>query len=208
MSEINKKKISVGIINLELHNLFSIFHAMKILGYNVKIYNLQHSKYNSDILILPGVGSYNAAMKTIKKNHIDEKIREFLNKKKLLFGICLGMQLLFEKSNEFGSTQGIGLVKGSVKKFPNKGFKIPHIGWEKIKKTKNVNYLSDEDYYYFVHSYYCEPSNKNSILSYTNYQGFNYCSSVYTKNIFATQFHPEKSGKSGLKILNKIKKFV
>ena len=85
MSEINKKKISVGIINLELHNLFSIFHAMKILGYNVKIYNLQQSKYNSDILILPGVGSYNAAMKTIKKNHIDEKIREFLNKKKLLF---------------------------------------------------------------------------------------------------------------------------
>ena len=118
------------------------------------------------------------------------------------------MQLLFEKSNEFGSTQGIGLVKGSVKKFPNKGFKIPHIGWEKIKKTKNVNYLSDEDYYYFVHSYYCEPSNKNSILSYTNYQGFNYCSSVYTNNIFATQFHPEKSGKSGLKILNNIKKFI
>ena len=181
---------------------------MKILGYNVKIYNLQQSKYNSDILILPGVGSYNAAMKTIKKNHIDEKIREFLNKKKLLFGICLGMQLLFEKSNEFGSTQGIGLVKGGVKKFPNKGFKIPHIGWEKIKKTKNVKFLSDEDYYYFVHSYYCEPSNKNSILSYTNYQGFNYCSSVYTNNIFATQFHPEKSGKSGLKILNNIKKFI
>ena len=75
----------------------------------------------------------------------------------------------------------------------------------KNKKTKNVNYLSDEDYYYFVHSYYCEPSNKNSILSYTNYQGFNYCSSVYTNNIFATQFHPEKSGKSGLKILNNIK---
>ena len=123
MSEINKKKISVGIINLELHNLFSIFHAMKILGYNVKIYNLQQSKYNSDILILPGVGSYNAAMKTIKKNNIDKKIIEFLNKKKLLFGICLGMQLLFEKSNEFGSTQGIGLVKGSVKNFPIKDLK-------------------------------------------------------------------------------------
>lgn len=208
MLEISKKKISVGIINLELHNLFSIFHAMKILDYNVRVYNLQQSKYNSDILILPGVGSYNAAMKIIKKNHIDEKVKEFLNKKKLLFGICLGMQLLFEKSNEFGSTQGMGLIKGSVKKFPNKALKIPHIGWEKIKKTKNVNFLSDKDYYYFVHSFYCNPSNKNSILSYTNYQGFNYCSSVYTNNIFATQFHPEKSGKSGLKILNNLKKFI
>ena len=208
MSEIKNKKISVGIINLEFHNLFSIYHAIKILGYNVKIYDLKQSRYNSDILILPGVGSFSAAMKTIKKNKVDEKIQKFLHKKKLLFGICLGMQLLFEKSNEFGSTEGMGFVKGCVRKIPNKKFKIPHIGWEKIKLMQNLNHLSNKDYYYFVHSYYCKPDNEDDVLSYTNYQGFNYCSSIYTNNIFATQFHPEKSGKSGLKILNNMKKFL
>ena len=157
---------------------------------------------------MPGVGSFNAAMRKIKKNNIDEKINNFLNKKKLLFGICLGMQLLFEKSNEFGSTAGMGFIKGNVKKFPKKNFKIPHIGWERISKVKNVKYLNDSDYYYFVHSFYCIPSDKNSILSYTNYQGFNYCSSIYKENIFATQFHPEKSGKSGLKILKNIRKLI
>ena len=105
MSDNNNNKISVGIINLEFHNLFSIYHAVKSLGYKVTVYNLQQSKYNSDILILPGVGSFNFAMKKIRSNNIDIKIKEFLEKKKLLFGICLGMQLLFEESDEFVVTK-------------------------------------------------------------------------------------------------------
>ena len=208
MLEIKNKKISVGIINLEFHNLFSIYHAIKSLGYNVKVYDLKQNKYNSDILILPGVGSFHHAMKIIKKNNVDEKIKEFVDKKRLLFGICLGMQLLFEKSSEFGLTKGMGLVKGSVESFSKKKFRVPHIGWEKIKKIQDINYLNDNDFYYFVHSYFCKPKNKNSILSYTNYQGFDYCSSIYTNNIFATQFHPEKSGKAGLKILNNMKRLI
>ena len=208
MSEAKNSKISVGIINLEFHNLFSIYHAVKSLGYNVKVYDVKQVKYKSDIVILPGVGSFNYAMKKIKNHNIDEKIKEFLEKKKLLFGICLGMQLLFEESNEFVSTKGMGLIKGSVENFSKKKFKVPHIGWEKIKKNQNVNFLSNNDYYYFVHSYYCKPQKKKSILSFTNYQGFDYCSSIYVNNIFATQFHPEKSGKSGLKILNNMKKLI
>ena len=102
----------------------------------------------------------------------------------------------------------MGLIKGNVTKFPRKKFKIPHIGWEKITKAQNVKFLNNDDYYYFVHSFYCKPNDKKSILSYTNYQGFKYCSSIYKENIFATQFHPEKSGKSGLKILKNIRKFI
>jgi glutamine amidotransferase len=208
MSGIKNNKISVGIINLEFHNLFSIYHAMKSLDYKVKIYNFNQKKYDSDILILPGVGSFNFAMKKIKMHNIDEKINEFLFKKKLLFGICLGMQLLFEESNEFVSTKGMGLIQGNVENFSKKKFKVPHIGWEKIKKNQNISFLSNNDYYYFVHSFFCKPKDKKSILSLTNYQGFQYCSSILKNNIFATQFHPEKSGKSGLKILNNIKKLI
>ncbi len=208
MSEIKNNKISVGIINLEFHNLFSIFHAIKSLGYKVKIYSLENVNYNSDILILPGVGSFNFAMKKIKKNHIDEKIREFLNRKKLLFGICLGMQLMFEESNEFVSTKGLGLIAGKVENFPKNKVKVPHIGWEKIKRTQKINFVSDEKYYYFVHSYFCKPDNKKKILSLTNYRGFEFCSSIYSENILATQFHPEKSGNAGLNILNNMKKLI
>ena len=208
MSDNKNNKISVGIINLEFHNLFSIYHAIKSLGYKVTVYNLKQAKYNSDILILPGVGSFNFAMKKIKSNFIDIKIKEFLEKKKLLFGICLGMQLLFEESNEFKVTEGMGFVKGNVENFSKKKFKVPHIGWEKIKKTRDTNLLNNSDYYYFVHSFFCKPKNKKAILSLTNYQGFDYCSSIHVNNIFATQFHPEKSGKSGLKILNNMKKLI
>ena len=208
MSEIKNNKISVGIINLEFHNLFSIFHAIKSLGYKVKIFNHNQSSYNTDILILPGVGSFNFAMKKIKKNSIDEKIKNFLFKKKLLFGICLGMQLLFEESDEFGFSKGMGLISGKVKKFPLKKVKVPHIGWEKIEIKNNFNLLRNDSYYYFVHSHFCQPRQKNIIHSVTNYQGFKYCSSIQSNNIFATQFHPEKSGKSGLKILNKMKIFL
>lgn len=204
----NNKKISVGIINLEFHNLFSIYHAVKSLGYKVKIYKLKQSKYNCDILIFPGIGSFNSAMKVIKKNNIDQKIKEFLETKKLLFGICLGMQLLFEKSNEFGFTKGLGLIGGNVKNFPKKNFKVPHIGWERLKIVKKNYFLSNKEYYYFVHSFFCNPKNEKTILTYTNYQGFDYCSSIYHKNIFATQFHPEKSGRSGLKILKNMKSLI
>jgi imidazole glycerol-phosphate synthase subunit HisH len=208
MLDTKNNKISVGIINLEFHNLFSIYHAVKSLGYNVKVFNLKQKNYNSDILILPGVGSFNFAMKKIKSNNIDNNIKEYLEKKKLLFGICLGMQLLFEESNEFTITKGMGLIKGNVEKFSNKKFKVPHIGWERIIKTRNTNLLNVNDHYYFVHSMYCKPQNKKTTLSLTNYQGFSYCSSIHVKNIFATQFHPEKSGLSGLKILNNMKKLI
>ena len=118
------------------------------------------------------------------------------------------MQLLFEESNEFKVTEGMGFVKGNVENFSKKKFKVPHIGWEKIKKTRDTNLLNNSDYYYFVHSFFCKPKNKKAILSLTNYQGFDYCSSIHVNNIFATQFHPEKSGKSGLKILNNMKKLI
>ena len=152
-------------------------------------------------------------MKKIKSENIDKKIYEFVedNSKKLL-GICLGMQLLFEKSTEFGNTRGLNLLKGTVEKFKKKEVKIvPHMNWNKIyfKNLKNVSTLNlfDKKKFYFVHSFYCRIKKKENLLTYTNHENFKFCSSVRHKNILGTQFH-QKSGKIGINFLKKIENFM
>tara|TARA_Y100000590_G_C15617598_1_gene976353 strand:+ start:54 stop:701 length:648 start_codon:yes stop_codon:yes gene_type:complete len=208
------KKIKVGIIDLRTSNLFSIFHAIKKAGFNVNIVDTKKSRYDYDILILPGVGSYKFAMKFIKNYGLDEKIFEHtLNKKKFLVGICLGMQLLFEESSEFGYSKGLGLIKGRVKKIDyTKNYPVPHMGWNHIilNKHKN-NFFTKQDkknMFYFVHSYYCIPENSKNICTDTIYGNLKFCSSVRESNIFGMQFHPEKSSKPGISILSKLKKLI
>ena len=214
MSESKISKVKLGIIDLNVNNIFSIYEACKSQGYNTKIIDKKLKNYSFDIVIMPGVGSFNTAMKFIKKNNIDEKIDNYLNKKnKLFFGICLGMQLLFEKSEEFGVTRGLNLIEGEVKKFKEtKKLKVPHIGWNNLStdiNKKNILKVTDKkNKYYFVHSYYCVPKNKKIISSLTQYQDINFCSSITQNNIVATQFHPEKSGTAGLKILHGMYKYL
>ena len=154
----------------------------------------------------------------IKEYKLDETIFEFVESGKPFLGICLGLQLLFEHGEEFGSYNGLGLLKGSVKKFKiqnynNIKYPVPQIGWNRIAKYNqnwNNSLLSeneDGDFMYFVHSYYVLPENKNIIISTTKYGEIEYCSSVMKDNIFACQYHPEKSGESGLKIYKKIKEY-
>ena len=214
MSDIESRKIRLGIIDLKLHNLFSIYQACKNIGYRTTVIedNLKH--YNHDIIILPGVGSFKFAMKNLNKNGTINKLLEFsLLKNKILIGICLGMQLLFESSEEFGKTKGLGLIQGNVKKFKkDKNIKIPHIGWNIINKGLCKNNFLKQNYfshqYYFIHSYYCDPKIKSQICSYTPYGKINFCSSIRKENIFGTQFHPEKSSLKGLEILKNIRKLT
>ncbi len=158
------------------------------------------------------MGSFHEAMKNINKLDLAGPIREFVFSGKPFMGICLGLQLLLNESEEFGYTDGLGIVEGKVENFAkHKSVRIvPHIGWncvrmeEKIKKTIGIDLqkeLENGEYFYFVHSYYVIPANKSDICTITEYSGIEFCSSVFRDNILACQFHPEKSGKKGLKIL-------
>ena len=201
------KKIKIGIINMDCNNMYSIFNTLKKIGYKTSIINKNKSIKNFDLVVLPGVGSYKQAMNSLKKKNIDYELLNFLEyKNRGLMGICLGMQLLFQSSEEFGKNSGLGLIEGNVKKFKKKLSKVPHIGWNKVEfRKKNPIYSNlNKKNFYFVHSFYCRPKNEKIILSKTNYNGKKFCSSILSKNIIAVQFHPEKSGKVGVKFLQNI----
>jgi len=202
------KSIKIQIIDLKINNIFSLYNSLKKIGYkNIEIINTKKN-INSNLLFLPGVGSFYKASRLLKKNNFDEKIKNFTkDKNNKLFGICLGMQLLFEESNEFGKSKGLGLVRGRVKKFSST-LRVPHIGWAPvIKYKKNIKSFNfkNEGNFYFVHSYYCEPVEKKIIYTYTEYFKKKFCSSIKKENILGTQFHPEKSGLNGLKILKSLR---
>lgn len=198
------------IIDYQLGNLFSVKQACESIGLRTIISSSKDEIKNADGLILPGVGAFIEAMNNLKNLDLIDVIKEKVNDGTPLFGICLGLQLLFTESEEFGTKNGLNLINGSIKRFPStlndKKIKVPHISWNTIYKNKidwvssPLKHLTDNDYMYFVHSYYVIPSDKDCILTLTNYDSIEYCSSIKLKNIFATQFHPEKSAIKGLKI--------
>ena len=204
------------IVDYQLGNLFSVNQACKKIGLNASISSDWKEIKNADGIILPGVGAFKQAMLNLKQLKLIKPLNDFVESGKPLFGICLGLQLLFSKSDEFGETEGLGYIKGSIKKFnlaeissPENKYKIPNIGWNNIfhehNKTWNktpLNNLNNNSFMYFVHSYYINPNDKNIITSFSKYGDFTYPSSISSKNIFATQFHPEKSSEIGLKIYN------
>lgn len=201
----------VAIIDYGLGNLFSVKQMLLKVGAEAEITSDYKTVLNADAVVLPGVGAFGEAMRNLKTHDLDKAIYETINSNKKFLGVCLGLQLLFDSSEEFGSNEGLGLIKGHVKRFPetyfNKKLKCPQIAWNKIRpdnsdqwKKSPLSTVPFESYMYFVHSYYVEPNDKKVTLSNTSYEGFDYCSSVLSDNIFATQFHPEKSGALGLDI--------
>lgn len=187
-------------------NLFSVKLACEKVGLDAVVSNDKAEILRASALILPGVGAFGDAMKTLEKLDLVRAIKEFINSGKPFLGICLGMQLLMTESEEFGIHKGLGVIRGRVSKIPSLKDKVPQVGWNKILKLpggKNwedtlLKGLSERDYMYFVHSFYVLPLNTDVVLSETNYAGLNYCSSLQNKNVFACQFHPEKSGERGL----------
>lgn len=205
----------VSIIDFEGGNLFSVIQACKHVGVKASVTNDLNEIETSDGLILPGVGSFPYAMKVLNSKNLVTPIKDFIKSNKPFMGICLGFQLLFSKSTEFGNCDGLDIIKGTVNKFDfsNKKCKVPQIGWNKIYSESNwldspLNKIVKDEYMYFVHSYFVDPLNKNEVLSYTKYENFEYCSSIKKNNIFATQFHPEKSGVEGLKIYKEWSKLL
>jgi len=205
-----KGKKNVVIIDYQLGNLFSVKQACNFIGISAIVSSNKDDILAADALILPGVGAFIQAMANLKKLDLCDAIKQKVHEGTPIFGICLGLQLLFTKSEEFGDGNGLDLISGTVKKFPNKlknrDIKVPHIMWNQIYtqnkpwKESPLKDLNNFDFMYFIHSYYVEPTNSNCILTTTNYDEIEFCSSVIQKNIFATQFHPEKSSNKGITI--------
>ena len=205
------------ILDYGMGNIKSIKAACEYSDIETIVSNKKKDINSSNALILPGVGSFKKAMENLTNLDLLEVIKDQALNNKPILGICLGMQLLFEESEEFGKTIGLGLVKGRVKKFDIKKInnnKIPHVGWSSIFKNKQkwedtiLAKIEENQKMYFVHSFYVEAQDESVISSKTNYGGFNFCSSVTKANLFATQFHPEKSGREGLKIFNEFSKVI
>lgn len=204
----NKKKVVV--IDYQLGNLFSVKQACDTVEMNFIVSSLKSDVLAADALILPGVGAFQEAMNNLEKLDLIDAIKIKVNSGTPLFGICLGLQLLFTKSEEFGSGNGLNLIPGIIKRFPDsfdqRKIKVPHITWNQIYeynyswKNTPLRDLKDNEFMYFIHSYYVKPDGENCILTNTNYDGIEFCSSVIKENIFATQFHPEKSADKGISI--------
>lgn len=181
-------------------NVKSISNMLDTFGIEYKISSDKDEILSADAIIFPGQGHFGQAMKKLEESNLKDTIIEAATVKKIKFlGICLGLQILFEESEEAPNTKGLSVFKGKVKRF--KSGKIPQIGWNNILATQNNDFLND-DFFYFVNSYYVEPEDKSIISSYCEY-GIKFCASVQKDNITAVQFHPEKSAEAGKKFFEK-----
>lgn len=193
----------IAIIDYGAGNLHSVKNALDFLGADSVITGDAGEIRKADKVILPGVGAFGDAMKSLSESGLSETVREVISGGKPFLGICLGLQMLFEESEETPNIKGLGIFKGKSVKIPDTGLKIPHMGWNSIKLTKDskiLNNIGAEPYVYFVHSYYIQPEDKSIVSAYTEY-GERLDIAVEKDNIFATQFHPEKSGDLGMTIL-------
>ncbi len=194
----------IAIIDYGAGNLQSVKKALDFIGAESVITDNPEIINASEKILLPGVGSFGDAMNSMSKKGLVETVKQNALSGKPFLGICLGLQLLFEESEESPGVKGLGIFKGKIKKFPSDmGLKIPHIGWNSLEILKNDTIFKDvpqNSYVYFVHSYYLHAHEENDVATVTNY-GIDFHSAVGKDNIFATQFHPEKSGEVGLQIL-------
>ena len=196
----------IAIVDYNMGNLASVKNAFAKLGKDTVVESDPTKFKDYDKLILPGVGAFGDAMEHLRERNMIESLKEFAKSGKYMLGICLGMQLLFESSEEFGNHEGLGLIKGDVKSFDNARFeenlKVPHMGWNRMftKEHPLFNGLDEEHYLYFVHTYHVSCKNENDVIGET-YYGYKFTSAVACGNVFGIQPHPEKSHDNGLKIL-------
>ena len=193
----------VAIIDYGAGNLHSVKNALDFLGVDSVITKDKDVILSADHVILPGVGSFGDAMECINNSGLYEVIKKAADGSRPFLGICLGLHLLFDESEESPGVKGLGILSGKVTKIPDCGLKIPHMGWNNIEVSKESRILPTEsEFMYFVHSYYINPQNSDVVSSYTTY-GDKLGVSIEQGNVFAVQFHPEKSGEAGLNILKK-----
>lgn len=199
----------IAIVDYGAGNIFSVKNALDYLGLDCKLTSDKDEIKAADAVILPGVGAFPAAMAMLEKSGLIDTIKEEAVKKPLL-GICLGMQMLFEKGYEFEECDGLGLIKGSVRYMDEPDLIIPHMGWNKLEKLNDCKLLEnigDDEYVYFVHSYKAECADEN-IAAYSEYGGRVPALVFDGKFVYGAQFHPEKSGDTGLKILKNFSSLI
>ncbi|MCF6339379.1 MAG: imidazole glycerol phosphate synthase subunit HisH [Sulfurimonas sp.] len=196
----------IGIVDYNMGNLASVQNAFAKLKQDTVVENDPSKFKNYDKLILPGVGAFGDAMEHLRERNMIEALKEYALSGKYMLGICLGMQLLFDRSEEFGKHEGLKLIKGDVTAFNPSRFseplKVPHMGWNRMFTKEHTLFknLDEEHYLYFVHTYHVNCTNKKDIIGQTGY-GYEFTSAVAHENIMGIQPHPEKSHKNGLKIL-------
>ena len=194
----------IAIIDYGAGNVRSVQKALKFIGAECEITNDKDKIMNAHCAILPGQGAFGDCISSIRSREIESTVKDFMNSGKPFLGICVGLQLLFEESEENEGVEGLSVFKGKIKRIPNgEGLKIPHMGWNSLElrdKSGIFKGISDKPYVYFVHSYYLDAEDKSIVSAQTEY-GVKIDAAVSSGNVFATQFHPEKSGDVGLQIL-------
>jgi glutamine amidotransferase len=199
----------IAIIDYGVGNLRSVEKAFEFLGHEAKVTSDKEEIRAADQVVLPGVGAFADAMQSLQKSGMINVVYDTVQSNKPFLGICLGMQLLFEHSQEGDNPEGLGILKGSIKLIPgDMNLKVPQIGWNSLNNTRENQLLKElpsHPYVYFVHSYYLQATNREDVIATTRY-GIDIDVAVNRGNIYATQFHPEKSGEVGLKILDNFAK--
>jgi glutamine amidotransferase len=199
----------IAIVDYGMGNLRSVEKGFLKVGVDAKVVTDSKAVDNADAVVLPGVGAFRDCMKNLEEMSLTEAILRSIQKGKPYLGICLGLQVLFTESEEFGIHKGFDILKGKVVRFQI-NLKVPHMGWNNAKIQRRppiFDGIQDEAFFYFVHSYYVVPDDNNIVATTTDY-GITFASMVWKENIFATQFHPEKSQETGLKILKNFGDFV
>ncbi len=200
----------IAIVDYGMGNLKSVEKGFLKIGRNVIITSSPGDIGNAKAVVLPGVGAFRDCVKHLDELSLVESIIKSIEKGKPFLGICLGLQVLFTESEEFGHSKGFDIFKGRVVRFPKNELKVPHMGWNSVKlrsETTLFKGIADRQYFYFVHSYYVLPDDKDMVTGTTDY-GVEFVSMIGKGNVFATQFHPEKSQTLGLKILENFSDFV
>jgi len=202
----------LAVIDYGAGNLRSVLHALRYLGIeHVRLVHHPSDLHDAHQIILPGVGAFGAGMEQLHKQDLGAPLKDAIGRGIPYLGICLGMQFLFEHSDEMGTHKGLGVIEGYVTRFPaDMGLKVPHMGWNQLTTTRPsplLANLSPESYAYFVHSYYCVPQRPEDVLITAQY-GMSFCAGIQRDNIYAVQFHPEKSQSTGLRILSNFLKMT
>ena len=229
---IKSGKPEIAIVDFGLGNLFSVRQACEQTGMRATLTSAKRDILTADAVILPGVGAFGDAMAALRRLDLVEPLKEMANSEKPFIGICLGLQLLMTESCEFGRHRGLGVIAGTVVKFDpgssrSNPLKVPHVGWNRIFIDKKrqpsadrdhagddawrqtaLEGLHDGEYMYFVHSFYAVPEDESVLLSRSHYGPIHFCSSLQYRNIFASQFHPERSGIKGLQVYKNIASFI
>jgi imidazole glycerol-phosphate synthase subunit HisH len=193
---------AITIIDYGVGNLRSVEKAFAATHCEAIVSSKETDLRAAQKLVLPGVGAFGACMRALSERGFDELVRERVEAGTPLLGVCVGMQILFEESDEFGATPGLGLLRGRVRRFSDE-LVVPHVGWNRIQQRQShvlFDGVENGSFFYFVHSYYCEPEDKSVVAGETEY-GSNYASVVAKDNICGVQFHPEKSQDAGLRLL-------